>query len=156
MYISRVSLVSDNAGAFSSYSHVPFLNACNHVAEFPTIVPWDFTELDGIGYTNPGEIFKALTHDGGIRGTTVLLVKKLDAAITHHKTWSDYTHDKVFKKLVSTLGVRSCASIVCEQANVKLSHVSGLEPQAIVSTENWQKVYDPKQTPMGKVINRMS
>ena len=42
--ISRVSLVSDNAGAFSSYSHIPFLYACNNVDGFPTIVRWDYTE----------------------------------------------------------------------------------------------------------------
>ena len=172
--ISRVSLVSDNAGAFSSYSHIPFLYACNNVDGFPTIVRWDYTEpqcgksmldthfsyinlqlrhalLDGVGYTNPGELFKALTHDGGIRGTTVLLVKKLDAIVSHHESWTSHTSDKVFKKL----GVRSCASIVFKQSEVTLHHASGLEPKATVSTKKWPQEYDPSSQPLGEVVRRM-
>jgi hypothetical protein len=161
--ITHVSLVSDNASAFTSYGHIPFVYAVNCSDDFCSIKRWIFNEpqcgksmldthfafvniqlkralLDEKDYTNQIELYEALSHDGGIRGTTVLLVSELVIVTNVAQSCS-----QLIKKVKLDIGVRSAHEFdFTTPGKITIHHQAGLTPKGTINltTSNWPKTFD--------------
>jgi hypothetical protein len=157
--ISSITIVSDNAGSFSSYAHIPFVHSLNQQPnKFPKTKAWLYFEvqcgksmldthfcfinvqlkralLNNVKYTEQRGLFDALSFDGGIRGTTVLLVTKL------------HTSDAIFetcKQLIESQpsgfhkDKRSTHALNFTNINGATLHTqTGLATQKCASVDGW-------------------
>jgi hypothetical protein len=155
--VSSVYIVSDNAGAFSAFAHIPFVHSLNQQPnKYPFTKMWLFSEaqcgksmldthfsfvniqlkralLNNVNYTNEVGLYEALTFDGGIKGSCVFLVTELDSA------------EKVFHQclLISKQsgflkGIRSIHTFdFSNTTEITVHHQTGLSPVLTVNVTGW-------------------
>ena len=160
--VNTVFIVSDNAGAFSSFSHIPFVYALNQQQRFAKVSQWLYSEpqcgksmldthfafmniqlkralLNNVSYMDQLGLFEALIFDGGIRGTTVFLATVLDTAETVHERCKDL----ISKQKGFSTGIRSIHALDFTNATeITAHHQTGLHPTHRAASIDWPKSFD--------------
>lgn len=146
--IKEICIQSDNATCFSSQDFIPYIAHLNEELDGIKIAKWIFTEAqtgrgcldthfsyiniwlksyveDGFNVTMEEDIVKALSHRGGIAGTTAVLV---DATTLHGTTLNKPFH-------CHGIGARETHEIVWNNDEVEVIASSGISTPIIVSKE---------------------
>lgn len=178
--ITEIIVVSDHASSFASSTHIPFIVGVNRgdFGEVPKVLKWMFTEaqkgktlldahfafvtlqlrraiFNNVHYLDPLGLYTALVYDGGLRGTSTLLVNMDETA-------SKSIHDECMKTpAVETMkkGIMSVHEFFfdLEDSSVSLFKQSGLCAAMTHSTKKWVKFLShtgKKTINIGETIDR--
>ena len=156
--VNEAVIVSDQAGAFSSPTHAPFIYGLR-ARGLPLVLRWVYTEaqcgksflnahfayinmklhsaiLQEQSFLDQAGLFQALSFESPIHGSTVLLVNELQS-LDHVQS---YCEDAIGN--VKVLKIRSIHEMEFTDCAVNFKHQSGLAVRAVRRTKTWRTQLD--------------